>query len=144
VADQSRGVVLRYTRAGGAPLATLTGKESILNNPRGVAADPQGNVYTTETFNRIQKLDKDGNLRNMYDLTCKPRYFADPPESDEWLEASCSTGLVSINTKHNYVQLTHIVGDGPRPASPRGVTYGPDNTLYVLDGNTLFAYRVTH
>jgi hypothetical protein len=144
VADQSRGVVLHYTRAGGAPLATLTGKESILNNPRGVAADPQGNVYTTETFNRIQKLDKDGNLRNMYDLTCKPRYFADPPESDEWLEASCSTGLVSINTKHNYVQLTHIVGAGPRPASPRGVTYGPDNTLYVLDGNTLFAYRVTH
>jgi DNA-binding beta-propeller fold protein YncE len=144
VADQSRGVVLQYPRAGGAPLATLTGKESILNNPRGVAVDPQGNIYTTETFNRIQKLDKNGNLRKMYDLTCKPRYFADLPDSDEWLEASCSTGLVSINTKHNYVQLTHVAGDGPRPASPRGVTYGSDNTLYVLDGNTLFAYRVTH
>jgi DNA-binding beta-propeller fold protein YncE len=144
VADQSNGVILQYNPEGGKPLAVLTGKEDILNNPRGVAVDPDGNIYTTETFNRIQKLDKQGNLNTIYDLNCRPRYFAAPTEAGPWLEASCSTGLVSLNTAENYVQFTHVAGDGPQPESPRGIAYAPDARLYVLDGNTLFAYTVRH
>lgn len=144
VADQSRGVVLQYADAGGAPLATFTGKEDILNNPRGVAVDAAGNIYTTETFNRVQKLDPAGHLRALYNLNCRPRYFAASPQDDAWLEASCHTGLVSINMAGDYVQFTHFGDADPRPDSPRGVAYAPDNTLYVLDGQTLFAYQVTH
>jgi hypothetical protein len=144
IADQSLGTVLQYTLDGGEPLAILTGKEAILNNPQGVAIDARGNIYTTETFSRIQKLDTAGNLRNIYNLNCQPHYFAAPPGADDWLEASCSTGLVSLNTQENYVQLTHFADAGPHPLSPRGITYGPDGTLYTLDGNTLFAYRVAH
>jgi DNA-binding beta-propeller fold protein YncE len=144
VADQSRGVVLHYAADGGPPLATFTGKEDILNNPRGVATDAAGNIYTTETFNQIQKLDPAGKFRTMYNLNCRPRYFAAAPLDDQWLEASCHTGLVSINTADDYVQFVHYGDADPRPDSPRGVAYAPDNTLYVLDGQTLFAYKVTH
>jgi hypothetical protein len=144
IADQLNGVIYQYDSQGGKPLATLTGKEDILNNPRGVAVDTKGNIYTTETFNRIQKLDSQGNVNTIYELNCRPRYFAAPPEAGPWLEASCSTGLVSLNTAENYVQFTHITGDAPPPDSPRGIAYGPDDRLYVLDGNTLFVYTVTH
>jgi hypothetical protein len=144
IADQLNGVIFQYDSQGGKPLATLTGKEDILNNPRGVAVDTNGNIYTTETFNRIQKLDSQGNLNTIYDLNCRPRYFAAPPEAGPWLEASCSTGLVSLNTAENYVQFTHVSDDAPQPESPRGIAYGPDDRLYVLDGNTLFVYTVTH
>ncbi len=144
VADQNLGVVLRYPASGGAPLAIFTGKESILNNPHGVAVDVQGNIYTTETFNRVQKLAADGQVRTIYNLNCHPSYFAAAPGADGWLEASCNTGLVSINIAGDYVQFIHYADDAPRPASPLGLAYGPENTLYVLDGNTLFAYTVTH
>ncbi|MEO8286288.1 MAG: NHL repeat-containing protein [Chloroflexota bacterium] len=144
VADQSRGVVLVYVSTGGEPIGTYAGKEDVLNNPRGVAVDAKGNIYTTETFNRIQKLDEDGDVSAVYHLYCMPRYFAAQTLDSKWIESSCNTGIMSINTDGNYVQLAQYVGKGPRPTSPRGVTYGQNGILYIMDGANLLAYKVTH
>jgi hypothetical protein len=87
-------------------------------------------------------LNEDGVVTNVFDLYCIPRYYAASPLTDTWLEASCRTGLLSVNTKENYVQLAEYSGGGPRLDSPQGVTYGPDGTLYVLTADRIVAYKV--
>jgi hypothetical protein len=144
IADQELGQVLKYERTGGDPIGAFTGMESILNNPRSVAVDPRGSIYTTETYDRIQKLNSDGKFNYLYELYCTPRYFSENPLSEMWLEASCSTGLVSINTRDNYTQLVQFVGGDIRPQSPRGLTYGADDLLYVMEGDRILAYKVVH
>lgn len=144
MADQSMGSVMHYAATGGEPLKEYKGTDSILNNPRGVAADADGNIYTAETFTRIQKLGSDDRIIAQFDLYCVPRYFASGNPSPTWIEATCRTGLLSINTTNDYVQLAQYKGDGPRPNSPSGLTYGPDDTLYVIDVSSLLAYKVRH
>ncbi|MDQ2809782.1 MAG: hypothetical protein M3Z04_23135 [Chloroflexota bacterium] len=144
VADQLRGVVFQYGADGGAPLAIFHGQDAVLNNPQGLALDQAGNIYTSETVNQIQKLDSQGTLRLVFQLNCAPFYFADAPGPDPWFEVSCSTGVVSLNTAENYVQFTHVTGSAPLWVAPRGITYSPDSTLYVLDESTLSAFRVAH
>lgn len=144
VSDQLNGAVLHYASTGGEPLKVFMGMDSILNNPRGVAVDDEGYVYTSEMYNRIQKLNANDELVAEYELYCIPRYFAASNIADEWLDATCRTGLLSINTHDNYVQLAQYRGDGPRPVSPTGLAYGDEDILYVMDGSRLLAYRVTH
>ena len=65
----------------------------------------------------------------------------------DWIDVSCPDqgSIVSINTKSGNMQLTRIKPDNaPSPASPTGMTYGPDGKLYVMDGNTLVVYSVQH
>jgi hypothetical protein len=144
VADQEQGLVLQYDAAGGDPLATIDGMGNILNNPRGVAVDSTGAIYTTESFKQIQQLDEEGRLVRLYQLRCRPRYFAAPSVEQDWLDVSCNTGLISLNTRGNYVQLVRVGDQDPPLRSPRGITYGPDNVLYALDETILTAYKVQH
>ncbi len=144
LADQLLGSVLRYAKTGGEPLTVYNGEDEILNNPRGVAVDADGYVYTTETYKRIQKLDQNDDVIATYQLYCIPDYFVDSPVADQWIEGSCDTGLLSVNTQDNYVQLAQYRGNGPRPDNPQGLAYSPDGMLFVTSGDKILEYRVTH
>ena len=141
IADMVGGRVIQYEMSGGNALNSYTGMNSQLNNPTGVFVDQDGSIYTTETFAWVQHLNPDGSPLRKYDTGCLPIYIV--PNGD-WLDVSCHDGMVSINKKTGKVQKSQVVEGSTRLQSPTGLTYGPDGTLYVLDGNTLIAYSVQH
>jgi glucose/arabinose dehydrogenase len=62
----------------------------------------------------------------------------------DWLDVTCGAGLLSINTAAGYVQRTRVVMGSPHFGHPRGLTYAPDGTLFVVDDHTLLQYSVQH
>ena len=72
VADQYHGIIRKIDKNG--IITTIAGKrfrsfsgdggpatEAVLNDPRGVAADKQGNIYIADTYNnRVRKIDVNG------------------------------------------------------------------------------------
>ena len=106
--------------------------------------DEDGEIYTTETFPRVQRLTPDDRLVAQYDLGCRPRYFAGAPGGAPWLEVSCDRGLRSIDRERHLVQRSRLPEDATPWSDPTGLTYGPDGTLYVLDTGRIVALAVEH
>lgn len=142
VADVFGGRTLKYAATGGEPLASYGGIVGGFNNPTGVAVDDTGMVYVSDSgFNRLQQLDPNGNYVRSFDLKCKPWHIA---LNGDWLDVTCDRGMVSVNKTSGALQLVRVDGGESRLVAPRGLTYAPDGTLYVVDGNALIQYRVQH
>jgi DNA-binding beta-propeller fold protein YncE len=140
--DMTGGRLIVYPMNGGNALASWTPPGRGFNNPGGLAMDNEGNVYVAETSSKsLYRFDKEGNLTKKYDLICDPLFSA---ISGDWMEVSCATNLLSINLKDDSSQLARLDGAQPRLGSPTGLTYGPDGTLYVIDGSLVVAYKVQH
>jgi hypothetical protein len=61
---------------------------------------------------------------------------------------TCSQNILSIfvGSGDGYVQRTRIVGGpgGSKLGNPRGLSYAPDGTLYVVDNRTVIQFAVQH
>ncbi|MFL5732069.1 MAG: hypothetical protein ACJ78Q_02615 [Chloroflexia bacterium] len=142
VADMVGGKVLRYNSQGGMPLNSWGGMNSNYNNVAGVTVAPDGMIYSLESsYQRVQQFDARGRFIRKYPVGCIAMYAA---IDGDWMDVTCTTGFKSINLKDNYVQLARSP-DGPLALhSPTGLAYAPDHTLFVLDGNSLFQFKVEH
>jgi outer membrane protein assembly factor BamB len=141
IGDTMGGRIWKYSPDGGEPLAAWGGVAGGFNNLVGVVADEDGTVYGAEmSGKRVQQIDSAGNFVRAYDLGCPPWYIA---RSGEWLDVSCESKLVSINTTTHEIRAARLEGNGTLPGGPIGLAYGPDGTLYVVNGdNSVFAYTV--
>ena len=70
---------------------------------------------------------------------CDPHYLA---LSADWLDVTCGSGLLSINTRTGDVRRSRIEGSNARLQRPRGLAHGPDGTLFVVDGQTLLQFSI--
>jgi outer membrane protein assembly factor BamB len=135
------GRVLVYGPAGGAPKASWGGMSGGFNNVMGVAVGSDGTIYAAESSGqRVQQLDAAGHFVRSFELDCSPLYLA---SNGDWVDVSCSRGLVSINTRTGDVQRS-MAADNDLPGTPAGIAYGPDGTLYMLDFGILVACKVQH
>jgi hypothetical protein len=146
VADMVGRRILAYPADGGQPLFGRGGLQGGFNNISGIALAADGSVYAAESSaHRVQHLGPDGQPLDAWDLDCEPQYVA---LSSDWLDVTCGSTLLSIfvGPGGSYVQRTRIVGGPPglHLNNPRGLTYAPDGTLYVVDNQTLIQYTVQH
>ncbi|HET9493791.1 MAG TPA: hypothetical protein VFR15_06145, partial [Chloroflexia bacterium] len=139
--DTFGGRIWKYSPEGGEPLAAWGGVAGGFNNLAGVFVDEDGTVYGAETSGmRVQQLDSEGNFVRTYDLGCPPWYIE---KTGEWLDVSCESKLVSINTTTHEIRAARLDSKGTLPAAPVGLTYGAGWILYVVNGdNGVFAYNV--
>jgi outer membrane protein assembly factor BamB len=145
VGDMLGGKIDVWNKDGGDFIAAYGGPSGGLNNPSGVAVSPNGNVFALENGNGlIYEIAPNGETVRRYNPECRPIHGT---TVGDWIDISCENGLVSINTKNNNLQFSHF---GPpeaiKPESFRGLTYGPNDTLYMLDFNsgTLYSYKISH
>jgi len=149
VADLVGGHILRYDAMGGDPLNSWGGMNSNYNNVAGVTVAPDGMIYSFEgSYQRIQQFDPTGRFVRVYDVGCPAMFGA---IDGDWMDVTCQNGFRSVNLKEHYTQLPvyvsgnpKLTGDVPKLYSPTGLAYAPDHTLYVLDANTLYHYKVQH
>jgi hypothetical protein len=143
VSDMTGQRVKVYRPEGGDLLTEYTGERpNGFDNGAGLAIGPDGTIYEAEiSFRRVQQLDAQGRYVRSYQLKCSPWFVV---VNGQWLDVSCPEGgLYSINTASGSVQSVDV-DTGNFPRTPTGMTYGPDGILYVMDGNTLLAYKVQH
>jgi outer membrane protein assembly factor BamB len=115
-----------------------------LMNPSAIALDQGGRIYLAQTYEWVQQLASDGTpLARL--ARCQARSFAVSPSESGWIEAGCDDSVFSIDVRDSSTQMARVAPGG-RPILARigGMTYGPDGTLYVLQGDTLVSYRVRH
>ena len=63
----------------------------------------------------------------------------------DWIEVACGAkGLVSLNKQTGAIQQSRVAGDSPPATNLTGLTFGPDNVLYIIDGSTIIAYKLQH
>jgi DNA-binding beta-propeller fold protein YncE len=143
VGDMTGGHILKYGPNGGDPLAQYGGKVGGFNNVAGVAVADDGKIYAAEQSNLlVQELDPDGKYVRSFDLGCPPFYMA---LKGDWLDVGCTgKGLLSINRITGQVQRSTVAGDGQQLTDPVGMAYGTFDILYVMENNTLIAYKVEH
>lgn len=145
IADMLGGRVLHYGKDGGETQGIWGGERGGFNNPAGVAVDSTGEVYATENgFGLVHELTPKGDFVRKYDIGCKPIH--DVAHGD-WIDVSCDNGpIVSINIKERFIQLSRFEPKDSRPDVARGLAYGPDDTLYMLDPSrsTITSYKVVH
>ena len=144
VSDQAGGAIRYYSPNGGAALDDWGGMLGGMNNPFGVHRDPDGTIYTTEGDPRVQQLDANGNFVRKIDIYCKAFYFAAPPGDARWMDATCDTGVFTIDRTRHAVQLARVADGDPALQIPTGITYAPDGSLYLFDINQVIRYQVTH
>ncbi|HEX7579982.1 MAG TPA: hypothetical protein VF580_08285 [Thermoanaerobaculia bacterium] len=144
VSDQAGGNVLSFGPSGGVPRARFWGFGSGLNNPRGTFVDEDGTVYTSETYDRVQELDRDGKWIRTYELAGPPSYFATSALDPGWLDVGTTTQMVSIDRKTHTVQLCRLGKGKPGVGWLSGLAYGPERTLYAMDGSLLIEFEVHH
>jgi hypothetical protein len=142
IADMTGSNLRKYNLTGGEPVANWGGLAGGFNNIGSVTVGEDGTIYAAEiSFQRVQKLAPDGTFLDKYDIRCTPAYIA---INGDWLDISCDKGLISVNKKSGNIQQSNVVGNGPQLITPEGLVYGPDNTLYLLDGSTVIAFKVQH
>ena len=142
VADMVGGRIVTYAAAGGKPTSAWGGLTGGFNNVSGLTLAPDGSVYAAEfSAHRIQHLAADGNVLRIMDLGCEPQYVA---LTGSWLDVTCGAGILSINTDRWYLQRTRMVAGKIPLEGPRGLTYAPDGTLFVVDDHILFQFSVQH
>ncbi len=142
VGDMQGGRAFKYGPDGGDPLVAFSGMTGGLNNTGGVAVAEDGTVYASEySSRRVHHMNRDGSFIRKFDLPCQPWYMA---REGEWVDITCGSGVVSINTRTEQSQLALIDNDVVKLDSPAGLTYAPDGTLYMVDGGTIYAFRVRH
>jgi hypothetical protein len=143
VSDMSSSVTWKYHPGGSVPLGSSGGKTGRFDNVGGIAVDPStGAIFAAEmTTNSVQELDASGRFVRAYDLACSPQQLV---EHGDWIDATCGSGLISIDVKSGTVQQSRLGADDPPLVSPPGLAYGPGHILYVVDGSTVIAYRIDH
>jgi hypothetical protein len=145
VADMLGGRIDGWGKDGGDFRVTYGGPTGGLNNPSGVSVAQNGNIFALENGNAlIYEIAPDGQTLRRYNPECRPIHAT---TSGDWVDVSCENGLVSINTKGNYLQFSYFSpAEEAKPESVRGLTYGPDNTIYMLDinSNSLISYQIAH
>jgi sugar lactone lactonase YvrE len=143
VADVIGGKIWKYGPEGGEPIAAYGGKTGGFNNILGITVAEDGKIYAAESSNStVQELDPDGNYLRSFDVGCSPFYLA---AHSGWLDVTCpNQGIKSINLATGNIQRSTGPGNSPLPTNVVGITYGPDGTLYVLDGSQLVTYKVEH
>jgi DNA-binding beta-propeller fold protein YncE len=143
VADTVGGRVLKYGPEGGAPVLGIVGSKFECVNIIDVAVLSDGSVFITDQSHRVLHVSSDGELLNTYKTQFNPWYLA---TNGDWVDATYDQGMISVNVKSNQPQQARVAGPGEQLAAPRGITYGPDGTLYVLDAATssIAAYQVQH
>jgi sugar lactone lactonase YvrE len=142
VGDMVGGRILTYSADGGRPTSAWGGLTGGFNNVSGIALAPDGSVYAAEaSAHRIQQLAADGHALRTFELDCEPQYVV---LAGDWLDATCGAGLLSINTAAGYRQRTRVVDRSTEFEHPRGLAYGPDNTLFVVDEHKLFQFSIQH
>jgi DNA-binding beta-propeller fold protein YncE len=139
VADMLGGKIGKWGKDGGGLAGVYGGVSGGLNNPAGVAVASDGTVFAADSFNRIQHLDAQDKLLYEYDLKCHPIHMV---MSGDWIETTCGSGVLSINTKERRVQLGRFSPEGAIVGEPTGLAYGDGNMLFVLDGAQLVVYEV--
>jgi hypothetical protein len=144
VSDQAGGNVLRFGPSGGAPRARFRGFGPGLNNPRGIFVDEDGTVYTSEAHQRVQELDLGGKWIRTHELTGQPFYFATSTLDPAWLDVSTTSQMVSIDRRSRTVQLSRLGEGKPGVGWLSGLAYGPERTLYAMDGSLLIEFEVRH
>ncbi len=142
VADMVGGRIVTYASSGGKPTGAWGGLTGGFNNVSGIALAADGSVYAAEaSAHRVQHLAPDGHAVRTFPLDCEPQYVA---LAGDWLDVTCSATLLSINTVGGYVQRSRLVDATAHFGHPRGLTYAPDGTLFVVDDRTLFQFGVQH
>jgi sugar lactone lactonase YvrE len=142
VADMVGGRIVSYAATGGKPTSSWGGLTGGFNNVSGLALAGDGSVYVAEfSAHRIQHLAPDGHALRTFPVDCEPQYVA---LAGDWLDVTCGAGVLSINTVGWYLQRTRIVAGNVRFEHPRGLTYAPDGTLFVVDDHTLYQFSVQH
>jgi hypothetical protein len=142
VSDMYGGKVNKYPATGGPVIQQYGGMAGGFNNPAGLAVHPDGTLFVAEQgYSRVQELKPDGEFVRSHNLNCQPWYLV---INGDWVDISCAKGIYSLNKKTGTLQPSRVDGGAPRLSSPKGMTYAPDGTLYVLDGSTLVQYRVEH
>ncbi len=143
VSDMTGRRIKVYTLDGGNPLTEYIGERPEgFDNGAGIAITGDGTIYEAEiSFRRVNQLNAQGEFVRTFQMTCSPWYVL---ENGNWLDVSCQEGgLFSINKQSGNIQNIDI-DTGNFPDAPTGMTYAPDGTLYVMDGNNLIAYKVQH
>jgi hypothetical protein len=142
VGDMVGGRILTYSATGGQPTNAWGGLTGGFNNVSGVALAADGSIYAAEaSAHRIQHLAPDGKVVRTFDVNCEPQYAV---LDGDWLDVTCGAGLVSFNISGGYKQGIRLVDSNTQFGHPRGLTYAPDNTLYVVDDHTLYQFSVQH
>jgi hypothetical protein len=144
VSDQSNGSIFRFDPGGGAPVARFRGSGPGLNNPRGTFVDEDGTIYTSESHQRVQELDRNGKWVRTTELAGQPFYFASSTLDPGWLDVSTTTQMVSIDRKRRTLQLCRLGEGKPGVGWLSGLAYGPGRTLYAMDGSILIEFEVRH
>jgi hypothetical protein len=141
VSDMVGGNVHRYSPEGGLPFATWRGAFDGMNNPQVLFVDRDERLYLSEGFPRVQVLDgRSGSSLHTFDIACSPRSFASEGGDSPWLEVICQDGLWSLDTARRRVRRVRVEGEPPGWRSVSA--YERPGRLYMLDGESLVAYRV--
>jgi hypothetical protein len=145
VADMLGGRIDVWNKDGNDATVSYGGPTGGFNNPSGVAISEAGHVFAIENGNSlVHEIARDGTVLRRYNPECRPVHGT---TNGEWIDISCENGLVSINTKSNYLQFSRFApAEETKPETMRGLAYGPDSTLFMLDSNTnsLYKYKVEH
>lgn len=145
VGDIGGSKALKYRAEGGDPVLTFSPERGSYNNIVGVALSPDGKeLYVAEASAlRIQVMETaTGRFLRDIKLDCTPHHIAVPPGGGDWADVSCNEkGMLSVNMKTKEIRRVSTTSD-KEPLGAMGIAYGPDGTLYVMEGGQLVVYKV--